>query len=73
MLFQESENPAREGGDEAVEHGAEGAQGGTKTSGVSPRFLFVFVLFRTYLLPSTRKRFLLNSTALCRAVEKVEL
>ena len=38
-LFQESENPTREGGDEAVEHGAEGAQGGTKTSGVSPRFL----------------------------------
>jgi len=41
ILFQESENPAREGGDEAVEHGAEGAQGGTKTSGVSPRFLLL--------------------------------
>jgi len=49
LLFQESENPTRHSGiphvvshqgwDETAKWGAAGARGGTKTSGVSPRFL----------------------------------
>jgi len=57
ILFQESENPARQGGDEAVESGAEGAQGGTKTSGVSPRFLLsdIVVSVETQHIASLRE------------------
>ena len=40
-LFQESENPARQGDGEAVQWGAGGARGGTETSGVGPWFLLV--------------------------------